>query len=489
MAEFEASLSRASAAETDEEAIRHLVVAADVYRGELLSGFYEEWVFPEQQRLHEMYVQALEGLVEKLERKHDHRTALNYALRSIRVDPFRASAHRDAIRLFLALGRRDMAERQRAEMVRRIGSDTAPEVLDAEEDERWRPIAADGSMPLALRPLAYEAPGGAVPIRSRYYVARSADQDLFAGLRRRDSIVLIKGPRQVGKTSLLARGLQEARDSGARVVYTHLQMMPKAHFASAGALCMELANAMHEQLELGDAPSDHWDSGRSAGADLRRFVRNAVLSGATTPVIWALDEVDRLLECPDSDDVFGFIRSWHDERALDPDGPFSLLTLAMAYSTEAHLLIRDAHQSPFNVGTRVALEDFTVENITELNSRHGGPLRTDRDIGRFRALVGGQPYLVRLGLYELAARGSSLRALEVAATDETGVFGDHLTRLGRLCGRDEALWDAIASVISGSGCDHAAFLRLRSAGIVSGVSPGEATMRCGLYTRYFARRS
>ena len=29
--------------------------------------------------------------------------------------------------------------------------------------------------------------------------------------------MLVKGPRQVGKTSLLARGLQKAREAGARV--------------------------------------------------------------------------------------------------------------------------------------------------------------------------------------------------------------------------------------------------------------------------------
>src|SRR5262245_12044597 len=58
-------------------------------------------------------------------------------------------------------------------------------------------------------------PGGAVPLDSPFYVARKTDEEFYKAIARRDSIVLVKGARQVGKTSLLARGLQRARESGA----------------------------------------------------------------------------------------------------------------------------------------------------------------------------------------------------------------------------------------------------------------------------------
>ena len=73
-------------------------------------------------------------------------------------------------------------------------------------------------------------------------------------------------------------------------------------------------------------------------------------------------------------EVFGLFRSWHNERALDPDGPWRRLTLAIAYATEAHLFITDVNQSPFNVGTRLTLEEFTFEQVEDLNQRHGSPL-------------------------------------------------------------------------------------------------------------------
>ena len=58
------------------------------------------------------------------------------------------------------------------------------------------------------RPSASNAVGGAVPLDSEFYVARPADGEMRSSLLKRDSIVLIKGARQMGKTSLLARGLQ-----------------------------------------------------------------------------------------------------------------------------------------------------------------------------------------------------------------------------------------------------------------------------------------
>ena len=54
---------------------------------------------------------------------------------------------------------------------------------------------------------------------------RPADAAFRTAVARGDSIVLVKGPRQAGKTSLLARGLQSAREAGHQVVLTDLQKL------------------------------------------------------------------------------------------------------------------------------------------------------------------------------------------------------------------------------------------------------------------------
>src|SRR5262249_8661153 len=152
-------------------------------------------------------------------------------------------------------------------------------------------------------------------------------------------------------------------------------------------------------------PRHVWDSGFGPGMNFNRYMRREVLARSPAPVVWGLDEADQLFPSSFCSEVFGLFRSWHNQRVLDPAGPWARLTLAIAFATEAHLFIADVNQSPFNVGTRVTLEDFTPEQVADLNGRHGSPLKSDEELTRFYHLVGGHPYLVRRALHEMAARG------------------------------------------------------------------------------------
>src|SRR5262249_14614799 len=86
-----------------------------------------------------------------------------------------------------------------------------------------------------------EPPGGALPLNSRFYITRDTDQEFNSAIARRDSIVLVKGARQIGKTSLLARGLQKARQAGAAVVLTDFQHLMSTAFESAEKLVLMLS--------------------------------------------------------------------------------------------------------------------------------------------------------------------------------------------------------------------------------------------------------
>src|SRR5437762_8624029 len=102
-----------------------------------------------------------------------------------------------------------------------------------------------------------------------------------------------------------------------------------------------------------------------------------------------MDEVDRLFPCDYAGEVFGLFRSWHNRRSLDPAGPWARLTLALTYATEAHLFITDLNQSPFNVGTRMVLDEFTLDQVADLNRRYHCPLRTAAEVSRYYDWLGG----------------------------------------------------------------------------------------------------
>jgi hypothetical protein len=333
-----------------------------------------------------------------------------------------------------------------------------------------------------------EPAGGAVPLGSAFYIERSTDAQFRAAITRGDSIVLVKGPRQVGKTSLLARGLQQAREAGGRVVLTDLQKLTAQQIESAETLFRYLAEILAEQLELSDDFDTLWKPNLGWNVNIERFLRRKALA-KVTHLVWGLDEVDRLFTCPFGSEVFGLFRSWHNERSLNPDGPWGRLTLAIAYATEAHLFITDLNQSPFNVGTRLTLEDFTPSEVAELNRRYGGPLKNAAELARLFSLLSGHPYLVRRGLEFLVTHQEGIGGLEAQADREDGPFGDHLRRIGFLLTQDALLEESVQRLLQGHPCPaENAFYRLRSAGLLLGESAVDAHLRCGLYQRYLEKR-
>ncbi len=522
VAEFEAALDAADRATGDAERERLLRQATALYIGDLLPGYYEEWIFPEQQRLVGRYGRALRYLSDLTERAGSATEALDYALRAAVTDSLDEAAARQAMRLLALSGRAEAAMQLYRELERRLreqwDAELEPEtraLLTAVQTGAIRqagttgaapsdgPQAITSNIPMTTvgpqlhSPIVHaethslEAVGGAMPPGSRFYLERMADAALGQTLARGDGTILLKGARQVGKTSLLARGMQRAREMGCRVAHTHFQLLHEAQLATAESFLLCLAQTLAEQLDLEVPPEASWDPARGPNQNLRRWLRREVLGRQETRLVWALDEADRLIGRSYCGEVFGLFRSFHDERALDPGAPWSRLTVLISYSTEAHLLIRDPNQSPFNVGTKLALEDFAPAQVAELNDRYGSPLRGLEDLSRFVALAGGQPYLAQRGLYALAGEGLNLTDLEAQAATDNGPYGDHLGRLLALLRQDPELCMAMNTVLHRAGpipISYDAFYRLRAAGLITGNAPSEAYPRCGLYTRYLRER-
>ena len=371
-------------------------------------------------------------------------------------------------------------ERQKAEA---IGTEHLPSPIRQHSDA----ASLSPYLPISLSSLL-ETNGGAVPLDSPFYIARETDAGFQQAIQRRDSIVLVKGTRQIGKTSLLARGLQGARQDGARVIFTDFSSLPSESLTSLDALCRILAQDIAYQLDLEADPEADWNTRRSPNRNLERFISDMALPEAGASLVWGLDEVDRLFQFPFGTEVFRLFRSWHNRRALDPNGLWSRLTLTMAYATEAHLFIQDINQSPFNVGTRLALEDFTPAQVAELNVRYGNPLLDAAAVQRLYALLNGHPYLTRRALSEMQSRPVNLDALETQAGRNEGVFGDHLRRLFTSLTQNPELTDVVRGFLAGPFCaSEDAFYRLRSAGLLAGETPEECRWRCALYAAYFKR--
>lgn len=332
-----------------------------------------------------------------------------------------------------------------------------------------------------------ETVGGAVPLGSPFYVARGEDEYFSQAIENRESIVLVKGARQMGKTSLLARGLQVARKASYTVLFTDYQKLNRSAFESLEKFYLALANSISEQLDLDRFPEDTWDSRRSPNANLERYLRKGVFEEFDGHIVWGMDEIDRLFGCDFSGEVFGMFRSWHNNRALDPDSCWGRHTLALAYATEARLLITDMMQSPFNVGTRLSLGDFSTDQVRDLNVLYGAGLSPD-ELEALYYLVGGHPFLTRVAMHAVVAEGRSMDEIISSATSDESVFADHLRRLVLLLAADETLVNGVKEILVEKRCScGATYQRLRASGMVQSADPDSVLLRCDLYSRYLKR--
>jgi DNA-binding SARP family transcriptional activator len=72
--------------------------------GELLPGWYDDWVLVERERLHQLRLHGLEALADRLRLSKRYGRALDAALAATSAEPFRESAHRMVIQIHLAEG-------------------------------------------------------------------------------------------------------------------------------------------------------------------------------------------------------------------------------------------------------------------------------------------------------------------------------------------------------------------------------------------------
>ena len=112
--DFEDACAQAAAAQEradSAEELAALKAAADIYGGDLLAGWYDEWLVPERERLRQTYLEVLERLSVLLKEKHSYKEALGYAQRLVRADPLHEAVYRQLMQLHLALGDRANALR------------------------------------------------------------------------------------------------------------------------------------------------------------------------------------------------------------------------------------------------------------------------------------------------------------------------------------------------------------------------------------------
>jgi hypothetical protein len=336
-----------------------------------------------------------------------------------------------------------------------------------------------------------ELPEGQVILDSPFYIPRPPIENrCFATIQQPGALIRIKAPRQMGKSSLLVRILDQAQRQGARTIHLNFQLANKRVFANSDTFLQWFCANLGLELGQLDAFTNCWQLAPIIGANqccrafLEQLLEQQVLADSTVPLTLGLDEVDRVFEAPEiADDFFGLLRALHEEAKCRTI--WQRLRLIVVHSTEVYIPL-DVNKSPFNVGLPIELPEFTPAQVQTLAHHHG--LNWDQDITlSLMALVGGHPYLVRLSLYHLAQGDMTLEQILAQGAMELGIYSDHLRRHGWNLQKHAGLAQAMAHIIQQGGRaklrSEQAF-KLQSMGLIT-LDGNCCRIRCQLYRQYF----
>jgi WD40 repeat protein len=259
--------------------------------------------------------------------------------------------------------------------------------------------------------------GGTLHQNARSYVERKADRDLYDTLLRGDFCYVLTS-RQMGKSSLMVRSAARMREAGGRVVALDLTAVGGSELSSE-QWYYGILDMLGEQLRLESELEACWRANGQLGPlqRLMKCIRHVVLPQldggpdhpappdhppADRPAAGRLfvfvDEIDVVRSLPFStDDFFAAIRECYNRRTQDPI--YGRLTFCLLGVASPSDLIRDPQTTPFNIGHRIELDDFTLAEAAPLAGglEEAGmdPALAETCLNRVLYWSGGHPYLTQ----------------------------------------------------------------------------------------------
>ena len=235
--------------------------------------------------------------------------------------------------------------------------------------------------------------GGTVQAGDGIYLARAADEELLA-LCRQSIFAYVLTPRQMGKSSLMVRTAERLAAEKIQSVIIDLQQFGTQ--VSAEEWYLGLLTTIEDELDLDTDVIAWWQERSELGVTQRltQFFRDVLLDEIEEPIVIFIDEIDTTLSLEFTDDLYAAIRYLYLARARQPEfGRLSFVLVGVATPSD---LIRDPKRTPFNIGQRVNLTDFTAEEALPLATGLGsGETDGAQVLDWVLDWTGGHPYLTQ----------------------------------------------------------------------------------------------
>ena len=194
----------------------------DLYRGDFLAGYFDDWVLVEQDHYRQRYLTALRRLVDTTKSDGSYEEALAFARRLTHHDPLSEEAHQEVMRLSFLLGRvseaLDQYERCKSVLEEELGAGPSGPTVELYEkimrqrQAGVRPLREDERSVLLGR-------RSDAPFVGREQERRAMVDSFERVLAGAGGVVLVEGEPGVGKTRTTVEAAEDARWRGFDVTW------------------------------------------------------------------------------------------------------------------------------------------------------------------------------------------------------------------------------------------------------------------------------
>ena len=235
--------------------------------------------------------------------------------------------------------------------------------------------------------------GGTLRSGAASYVTRPADAELLAATMAGDFCYVLT-PRQMGKSSLMVRTARHLQAAGVRTVILDLTSIGTE--VTVEQWYLGLLSRINARLSRQFDLAGWWAERAHLGVVQRftEYLRELLLQMEERVVIF-IDEIDTTLSLDFRDDFFAAIRYFYNMRSDEP-GLERLSIVLLGVATPADL-IRDRTRTPFNIGHRIELLEFSRDDASVLASGLEAvyPVNGAAVFERIYEWTNGHPYLTQ----------------------------------------------------------------------------------------------
>jgi hypothetical protein len=206
--------------------------------------------------------------------------------------------------------------------------------------------------------------GGTLHHNSPSYVERTSDKELFDLLSQGEFCYVLTA-RQMGKSSSMVRAAMRLKEVGIDTLILDLTAIGQNVNAEQwyDGLLVKIGQSMHLEDEL----EDYWMDHQRLSPVQRWFqaIRHVILPRVKKTLVIFFDELDMVRSLPFStDEFFAAIRQCYNQRIEDEE--YKKLTFCLLGVATPADLIKDPNTTPFNIGRRIPLNDFSYNEAIPL---------------------------------------------------------------------------------------------------------------------------